>query len=118
MARTGASQAIRAELLRLELALASRDPSGLTVPLGQLIADDFVEFGASGAAWTADSVRDMLVSPTQAKPTFEDFEVAALANDVMLVTYRVATPVRSNRSSVWVRRDGSWRIRFHQGTRA
>ena len=54
---------IRDELLRLESALASRDPTGIEGGLMSLIADDFLEFGQSGRVWTAASIRDVLDVP-------------------------------------------------------
>jgi hypothetical protein len=51
--------------------------------------------------------------------TIDDFDVAPLADGVRLVTYRAtAGGRRSMRASIWVRRRGRWRLRFHQGTRA
>ena len=49
--------------------------------------------------------------------SIEDFAVDLVADDVALVTYRMTTPIPSNRSSLWLRRDGRWVMRFHQGTR-
>lgn len=101
------------ELLRYEAALAARDPSGVEAGLMSLIADDFVEFGRSGRVWTRDSIRELLEGPPTAAVPIDRFEVARLADSVALVTYRGAM---ANRSSVWVRRDGRWQLRFHQGT--
>jgi len=107
---------VRDELLRLELALASRDPTGIDGGLLSLIADDFVEFGKSGRVWTARSVREVVEgSPTQ-PVSIVDFEVAELADGVVLATYSIAGPPSVLRSSIWVRRDGRWSVRFHQGT--
>jgi hypothetical protein len=44
-----------------------------------------------------------------------DIEAVAIADDVVLVTYRAADTLRS---SLWVRGDDGWRVRFHQGTPA
>jgi hypothetical protein len=111
----------REELLRFELALAARDPSvlgsDLEVDLAELIADDFIEFGAGGRTWNATAVRELLAGPKDACPTIEGFEIHPLADGVVLATYRIAAPVASIRSSVWVRRSGAWQVRFHQGTR-
>jgi glyoxylase I family protein len=104
---------LRDELLRYEAALASRDPAGVDGGLLSLIADDFVEFGRSGRVWTRESMRDVLEGPPTSPIPIERFEVAELGDDVALVTYRAA---RANRSSVWVRRQGRWQMRFHQGT--
>lgn len=54
---------LRDELLRLEAALAARDPNGVEGGLMSVIADDFVEFGRSGRVWTRDSIREPLEVP-------------------------------------------------------
>jgi glyoxylase I family protein len=107
---------IRDELLRLESALASRDPAGVDGGLMSLIADDFLEFGQSGRVWTARSIREVLEVPTREPPVFEDFVVAELGIGVVLVTYVMPGRPPINRSSIWVYRDGRWQVRFHQGT--
>jgi len=107
---------VRDELLRLESALASRDPAGVEGGLMSLIAEDFVEFGKSGRVWTARSIRDLLEIPVTASISIEDFEVAELGNCVVLATYLMPGSPSVNRSSIWVRRRGRWLIRFHQGT--
>ena len=104
------------ELLRLETALARRRPDGVDGGLGALIAEDFLEHGASGATWDATSIRAILAKPPDDTVELAGFRAAALAPDVVLVTYRVVAPRRSNRASIWVRRDGRWQMRFHQGT--
>ena len=104
-------------LRRLELALARRTDPGVPGGLAGLIADDFVEFGASGRRWDAASIRELLASSgVQAQLRLEDLETTRLAPDVVLVTYRIGPPSPSLRSSVWLRRDGRWQLRFHQGT--
>ena len=106
---------VRKELLRLELALASRDPTGIDGGLMSLIADDFVEFGKSGRVWTAASVRDVLEGTPRGPVAIEDFDVAELADGVVLTTYVTPGPPPVDRPSIWVRRSGRWMIRFHQG---
>jgi hypothetical protein len=105
--------ASRDELLRLETALASRDPGGIDGDLMSLVADDFVEFGRSGRTWTRESIRESLEGPKSQPVPIDRFEAVELAGGVVLVTYRTAD---AKRSSIWVRRDGRWQIRFHQGT--
>ncbi len=100
-------------LLRFEAALAARDPGGVEGGLMSLIAEDFVEFGRSGRVWTRDSIGELLEGPPGAPVEIDRFGVAPLGSAVVLVTYRASN---ANRSSVWVRRDGRWQLRFHQGT--
>jgi len=93
--------------------------------LRQLLAEDFLEFGSSGRVWTRKSIIDMLATETNFRPPeIEEFQCSMIGEKTALVTYRtvrvdVATGERlaSLRSSIWVRRDGEWRMRFHQGTR-
>jgi hypothetical protein len=113
-----ADDALREELFRSEVALASRDGAGLAGALLDLIADDFVEFGSSGRVWDAAFIRESLAASTTGWVEIVDFVIDELADGVVLATYRVIRPAPSNRSSVWVRRDGRWMIRFHQGTPA
>ena len=96
-------QTIRDELLRLEVALASRDPAGIEGGLMSLIADDFLEFGRSGRVWTAESIRAVLEVPPGEAVTIEDFEIAELADGVVLATYLMPGPPPVNRSSIWIR---------------
>jgi hypothetical protein len=106
----------RAELIGYELALAAHDGSGLGIELADLISDDFVEFGASGRIWDAAAVRRLVASPTVERPTIERFQIEFLGDGVVLATYRITAPVTSVRSSVWIRREDAWQVRFHQGT--
>ena len=107
-------QDLNAELFRLESALAARDPDGIEGGLASLIADDFLEFGRSGRVWTRDSILELLKQGPSGDPVPMDrFEAIEVADGVALVTYHGAM---ANRCSVWVRRDGRWQIRFHQGT--
>jgi glyoxylase I family protein len=110
------ARGVRDELLRLESALASRNPAGVDGGLMSLIAEDFVEFGRSGSVWIARSIREVLEGPPAAPVPIEAFEVAELGEGVVLATYLIPGPPAVNRSSIWVRRDGRWLLRFHQGT--
>ncbi|MDQ3681221.1 MAG: DUF4440 domain-containing protein [Actinomycetota bacterium] len=83
-----------------------------------LLHDDFIEFGASGRVLDAAGIAttleqeagDEAVNATDLRPLH-------LATDVILLTYRIDHHDHASlRSSIWLRSDGSWRIRFHQGT--
>jgi hypothetical protein len=115
------NNALEAELHRLESALARRDPAlldGDAQTLHDLIADDFLEFGASGRTWTAADVRNTLATEPARDVPMEEFAVARLSVGVALVTYRSRDPRHARRSSIWVRRKGRWQMVFHQGTLA
>jgi hypothetical protein len=108
------------ELLRLEAALTNRDATGVDGGLAALIADDFLEIGASGRRWSAAEVRGLLateaVTPLPAE-ALDEFAATEVAEGVVLVTYRLGGGRPSERSSIWIRRDGRWQVRFPQGTR-
>ena len=93
--------------------------------LEELLADDFTEFASDGAAYTKAQVIDALQSELPSERSFTDFRLVALAEDVVLSTYRstrrgdaLREPVESLRSSIWKRRNDRWQMIFHQGTRS
>ncbi|MGO9433689.1 MAG: DUF4440 domain-containing protein [Terracidiphilus sp.] len=125
------AKALAAELLRAEMALLDPNIRRDRSRVAALLTDDFVEFGASGRAWSRDQILELLATEEYAPPIIEDFACHRLAENVVLVTYRT---VRVNqetgrrettlRSSIWTKGSASkskgssgWRVRFHQGTR-
>ena len=118
----GALTALADQLLVYELALARRDGSGFPGGLAGLIADDFEEFGAGGRRWDRAAVLARLERAPTADVTIGAFTTTPLTEQVILVTFRTASLTAGNppryawRSSIWVRRDGRWRLRFHQAT--
>lgn len=82
--------------------------------LDELLHPSFAEIGASGRRWTRPQMIEELSSHPQLDPIdMTDVEIDELADGVALITYATAT---AQRSSLWVRHDGRWRIRYHQGT--
>jgi hypothetical protein len=93
--------------------------------LEELLADDFTEFASDGTAYTKAQVIDALQSELPSHRSLIDFRLVALAEDVVLCTYRstrrghaLREPVESLRSSIWKRRNDRWHMIFHQGTRS
>jgi hypothetical protein len=95
--------------------------------LDLLLADAFLEFGASGATYDKRSViTSLLADPESALPryaTMQNLKVFWLAEHVRLVVYQSrkmrpgsTVPERANRSSIWRKIDGRWQLTFHQGT--
>lgn len=91
----------------------------------QLLDDDFIEFGASGAAYDKAST----VEGLQSQPpgpivhrSIDDFRIRMLSAEIALATYRGTERYsdgrqrRTLRSSLWVRSGGRWKMTFHQGT--
>jgi hypothetical protein len=103
-------------LIAAETALGRRDPAW---PGGveALLDPAFLEIGASGRTWTRATVGELLAQPTPETVRFVDFDVIPAGQDAALVTYRTVEPDRvARRVSVWTRIDGTWRLRYHQGT--
>ena len=115
----------RSQLRKLEQSLLDSAVRRDGDRLRQLLTEDFVEFGSSGRVWTRQSIIEMLARETHFRPpAVEEFQCSIIGEKAALVTYRTvrvdaATGERlaTLRSSIWVRREGEWRMRFHQGTR-
>lgn len=107
-------EVVRRELLLLEPRTRSHKPSVLA-----LLHPDFVEFGASGRKWDRESIADALSAEeaSAGKVEVQMLDCVCLDKGAMLVSYRARRAGSvSLRSSVWVRHNGDWLIRFHQGT--
>lgn len=92
--------------------------------VSELLAEDFLEFGSSGRVWTREQILELLETENFRPPAMEDFKCAFMAEGVALATYRtVRTDPQTGeravtlRSSLWTEEAGTWRIRFHHGTR-
>lgn len=87
----------------------------------ELLADDFLEFGSSGATYTRDDLVALLSAEAPSKLRADGFRLTRLGPDAALLAYRIRRdgdpPVDTLRSSVWRREAGGWRMVFHQGTR-
>jgi hypothetical protein len=86
---------------------------------GAMIADDFLEFGASGRVWTKQEIIGALAQWQPIERKLDDFTVRELGSSLCLVTYKAATAaggVTSLRSSIWRKRGSTWQMIFHQGT--
>lgn len=110
-------------LLHLENRLLSRAVREDAAELERLIADDFVEFGASGGIWNKSDVLEALPQQAFAQRNVSQFTLKQLSEDSALVTYHCHTvaggqrvPADSLRSSVWRRQGEQWQMVFHQGT--
>ena len=117
-------EATAAELQRLELLLLDPSVRKDRNQASALLAEDFVEIGASGRVWTRESALDFLSNEIYTPPQVEDFSCFWLGADVALITYRAVRlgdggeSVAKLRSSIWIRESKTWKMRFHQGTRA
>lgn len=86
--------------------------------LGEVLDDDFFEFGSSGRVWKrSDYNESHSLSPDEME--ISGFKLDELGPAAVLTTYRIfnkTTGVSSIRSSVWKKRETGWKLFFHQGT--
>lgn len=114
---------LQRKLLQLEVRLLQPDVRHSSSELGQLLADEFVEFGSSGRVYDKKSIIEELGNESTIQISVADFKTVLLASDSVLITYRAVFvegkggPItHSLRSSIWKLRDGDWQMVFHQGT--
>lgn len=109
----------QAELHQLEMEVLSPATRGDSARMGELLRDDFIEFGSSGRVYQKSMLIEMLIREEHARVLIRDFAVREIAEDAALVTYRTVGQAgqEARRSSVWVKSDGRWQMVFHQGTR-
>ena len=114
-------------LRRLEEQLLKPEVRHSPDQVGDLLSDDFVEFGSSGGVFNKQQTIEALKQEGPPDPTIRlslvDFIARRLASDVILVTYRIiqdcgpGTRQESRlRSSIWKLIEGRWQMVFHQGT--
>jgi hypothetical protein len=117
--------ATAAQLRKLEESLLDTAVRRDRKKMRSMLAENFLEFGSSGRIWNRNSIIELLSQETAfVPPAIEDFRCAFLTDDVTLVTYRTVRTdpetgevLASLRSSIWKNESGTWRMRFHQGTR-
>ena len=86
-----------------------------------VLAPGFIEFGRSGRVYSRAEILALGPAPIDAR--LRDLTVRALADGVALLTYlsevsRDGASEPANRSSIWTRSEGQWKLLFHQGTPA
>jgi ribonuclease HI len=109
----------RERVLALERALL--DPQVRSDPgeVAALLHTEFEEVGASGRIWDRDTMIAALTDDPAGVDAVSGMDVVALGDEAMLVRYRVtAGGATTERSSLWQRVGGTWRLRYHQGTPA
>lgn len=116
-----------ADLLRaLEERLLQPEIRRSAAKIGDLLADEFVEFGSSGRVFDKSQIIERLPQECQAIPpqwSITDFSVRWLAPDAVLATYRLVVchdaaddERHTLRSSIWKLINDKWQMIFHQGT--
>jgi hypothetical protein len=83
-----ADESIRKHLRCLEERMMKADVRRSPGELGQLLADDFREFGGSGRAFNKQQIIEALQTKGSRQLWLENFQAVYLAPMVVLVTYR------------------------------
>jgi hypothetical protein len=91
--------------------------------MDKTFAEDFFEFGRSGRRYGRDEMFFDKSAPEDINATLPlpEFHARHITDDVVQVTYVSevvydGTILKGNRSSIWSRTEGTWQLRFHQGT--
>jgi hypothetical protein len=114
------------ELRNLETELHKTETRHDRKRLEILLHPEFVEFGRSGTRYDRATILNEFGPDNVLPPVHsQQFDLIVLANDVALLTYISAHVDASGklhrhtlRSSIWVRTEVGWQMRFHQGTPA
>jgi len=107
----------REQVVLLERELLSPAVRADSSRVAAILHPDFEEIGSSGRLWSRDAIVNELAGEDPESVDFELLGCEMLARDVALLTARTSDSRGSAlRSSVWLRLDGRWRLRFHQGT--
>ncbi|MEO7015505.1 MAG: ribonuclease HI family protein [Leifsonia sp.] len=82
-----------------------------------LLHQDFEEIGRSGRLWGRDAIVQALALEESSRVDIEVLGTDRLSPETILLTARTTDARGSSlRSSLWLRVNGRWRLRFHQGT--
>lgn len=102
---------------RLERELVEPSVRADASRVAALLHPDFEEIGRSGRLWGRDALLEALAEEDAPAAELAVLGTERLGSDVILLTARsVDERGASLRSSLWLRSDGRWRLRFHQGT--
>ena len=102
---------------QLELSLLNPEVRKSRSILDSLIADDFLEIGASGNVYNKDDILNALPNEETNAYSLSDFGVLFLSEGLILATYTLSENYRqTKRSSIWKNTNQKWALIFHQGT--
>ena len=85
-----------------------------------IMAKDFFEFGRSGKIYSIDESLTASYQEIGAKLPLKDFAIHEIDEKVVLITYISEVQYDEieigNRSSLWLKNEDGWKLKFHQGT--
>jgi len=108
-----------AEVLQLERELQTAECRHDRARVSALLAEDFIEVGASGRVWDRSSTLELLGAESENDAVIE---VSHLTGRVIGDGFVMAhwdsdrRGRRARRTSLWRRESGGWRVLHHQGT--
>lgn len=111
-------------LTRLEVELHQAETRCDRERLQELLHPTFFEFGRSGQRYDRATVLSEFSDVDELEPVrSRNFEITALADDAVLLTYLSAHVAADGceyrhtlRSSIWIHGNSGWQMLFHQGT--
>src|SRR5215475_9919634 len=109
-----------AEVLLLERELQTLECRRDRSRVGALLADDFIEVGASGRVWDRPSTLELLCAESGDDAVIEVHDLTGSVIGDGLVMARWDSNRggrRARRTSLWRREAAGWRLVYHQGTR-
>ncbi|NKB35481.1 MAG: DUF4440 domain-containing protein [Pseudomonadales bacterium] len=114
--------AILERLVSLETELHLNSTRNNPSRLLELLHADFIEIGRSGKRYTRDDILLELEGEAELPEIHSSaFELQQLGNSFYLLTYVSAHHGSelhrfTRRASLWINKNGSWVLRYHQGT--
>ncbi|MEO9340563.1 DUF4440 domain-containing protein [Mesorhizobium sp. SB112] len=111
------------EIQSLEEALHRPEIRRCKEAVEALLAEEFVEFGASGRIYDRAEIIDLLTQDDESSDLkAANYAMVSISHDAVLLTYETersyhdGTKRRVLRSSVWKHNGVKWQMLFHQGT--
>lgn len=87
----------------------------------RVLSPRYFEFGRSGRVYNREETLAVTAQEIEATLPLKGFRVHPIGTDAVLTTYvsevKAAGGLQvANRSSIWIRTGGEWKLIFHQGT--
>ena len=106
------------ELIILEESLWKDDTRFDTFYMEKILHPDFFEFGRSGRIYERSHTIYVARSDINAIFPLKSLAFHEVSKDTILITYKSQVQYETleiaNRSSLWVKINGIWKLRFHQ----
>jgi glyoxylase I family protein len=112
-------------LIRFETDIITAQKNGDFSFVENLLWDEFQEIDSRGGISDKVQIIEAIRAARLYDHRLEDFSVNTVSDTCAIVTYIATTKrrfdgqeriLRARRSSTWVKRDGFWKMIFHQGT--